>query len=125
MGAKESPARLERALRLERSGQRPAVEGKLTVINPDDPETLILHFLLGPDGQPVDLKPGVIARVTSVVADDVGHGSTISPEIHPVYAIDVQQDFTLPRAQPVTLSGVWHGSDNGTCYVRQLDREVW
>jgi len=23
------------------------------------------------------------------------------------------------------LSGVWHGSDNGTYYVRQLDREVW
>jgi hypothetical protein len=23
------------------------------------------------------------------------------------------------------LSGVWHGSDIGTYYVRQLDREVW
>jgi hypothetical protein len=101
------------------------VEGKLTVINPDDPETLILRFPLWPDGQPVDLKPGVVARVTGVVADDAGHGSKTSPEIHPVYAIDVQQDFTLPRAQPVTLSGVWHGSDNGTYYVRQLDREVW
>ena len=43
------------------------VEGRLTVINPDDPETLILRFPLWPDGQPVDLKPGVIARVTGVV----------------------------------------------------------
>ena len=101
------------------------IEGKLTVVNPDDPETLILHFPLWPDRQPVDLKPGVIARVTGVVADDAGHHSTTSPEIHPVYSIDVQQDYTQRRAQPVTLSGVWHGSDNGTYYVRQLDREVW
>lgn len=25
----------------------------------------------------------------------------------------------------MTLSGVWHGSDNGTYYVRQLGHEVW
>jgi hypothetical protein len=101
------------------------VEGNLTVVNPDNPETLILRFPLWPDGQPVDLKPGVIARVTGVVADDAGHEGEVSPEIHPVYAIDVQQVFTQPRAQPVTLSGIWHGSDNGTYYVRQLDHEIW
>jgi hypothetical protein len=103
------------------------VEGRLTVVNPNDPEARILRFPLSlwPDGQPVDLKPGIIARVTGVVADDAGHEGKVSPEIHPVYAIDVLQEFTQERAQPTTLSGVWHGSDNGTYYVRQLDREVW
>jgi len=101
------------------------IEGQLTVINPANPELLVLSFAVGPNGQTVNLKPLVIARVTGVVADDAGHGSVISPEIHPVYSIDVLQDFTLPRAQPTTLSGVWHGSDVGTYYIRQIDREVW
>jgi hypothetical protein len=35
------------------------VEGHLLVINPDDPETLILRFPLWPGQEPVDLKPGV------------------------------------------------------------------
>jgi hypothetical protein len=100
------------------------IEGALSSTN-NDPDNQILSFGLPPDAT-VELHAGTIARVTGVVADDAGHpGQILPPEIHPVYAIDVQQDFTCARAQPVTLSGVWHGSDNGTYYVRQLDREVW
>ncbi len=101
------------------------VEGRLTVVNPDDEENRFLSFAVGPDGQTVDLHANTIARVTGVVADDAGHDSAGPPEIHPVYAVDILQDFTLPRTQPVTLSGVWHGSDNGTYYLRQIGREVW
>jgi hypothetical protein len=59
------------------------------------------------------------------VADDAGHEGDGPPEIHPLYAIDLLQPFAWERAQPTTLSGVWHGSDGGTYYVRQLDREDW
>jgi hypothetical protein len=101
-----------------------AIDGHLTV-NVDDQQNTVLSFAVGPDGQSVELQQGVTARVTGVVADDAGHGGTTAPEIHPVYAIDVLQDFKLPRAQPVTLSGTWHGSDSGTYYVRQLGSQVW
>jgi hypothetical protein len=102
------------------------IEGKVTIMNPDDPVNRFLRFNVGPGGQPIDLLPEMIVRVTGVVADDAGHsGQDLPPEIHPVYAIDRLQGFLYERAQPTTLSGVWHGSDNGTYYVRQLDREIW
>jgi len=100
------------------------VEGRLTVVNPDDEENRFLSFAVGPDEQTVELHANTFARVTGVVADDAGHDGN-PPEFHPVYAIDMLQDFTMPRAQPVTLSGVWHGSDNGTYYLRQIGHELW
>jgi hypothetical protein len=101
------------------------IEGRLTVENPDDLANRFLSFNVGPGGQSIDLQAGMIARVTGVVADDAGHEGEVPPEIHPLYAIDLLQPFAWERAQPTTLSGVWHGSDSGTYYVRQLDREVW
>jgi hypothetical protein len=54
-------------------------------------------------------------RVTGVVASDPDHwDDTQPPEIHPVSAIDIIQDFTLPRTQHTNLTGVWHPSDIGT-----------
>ena len=100
------------------------VEGRLTVVNPDDEENRFLSFAVGPDEQTVEVHANTFARVTGVVADDAGHDGN-PPEFHPVYAIDMLQDFTMPRAQPVTLSGVWHGSDNGTYYLRQIGHELW
>jgi hypothetical protein len=100
------------------------VEGRLTVVNPDDEENRFLSFAVGPDEQTVELHASTRARVTGVAADDAGHDGN-PPEFHPVYAIDMLQDFMMSRAQPVTLSGVWHGSDNGTYYLRQIDRELW
>ncbi len=101
------------------------IEGKMTVINPDEKEARFLRFAIGPGGQPVDLEQGALVRVTGVVADDAGHGSTTAPEIHPIYAIDIQQLFDQGRLEPVTLSGVWHGSDNCTYYLRQLRNQLW
>lgn len=94
-------------------------------------EFLRFH-LAGPGNQVVDLKPGRRARVTGVVAVDAGHhdwtGSVIAtaPEVHPVYAIEIAEDFTVrkPTAN-VNLSGVWHGSDAATYYIRQIGTTVW
>jgi hypothetical protein len=48
-----------------------------------------------------------------------------APEIHPVYSIDIRQDFTKPRPG-ADLTGVWHGNDVGTYYLRQVDENtVW
>jgi hypothetical protein len=101
------------------------IEGRLTVENPDDLANQFLRFNVGPGGQVFDMLEGTIVRVTGVVADDAGHEGKTPPEIHPVYAIDFLQPFAWERAQPTTLSGVWHGSDSGTYYVRQLGREIW
>jgi hypothetical protein len=100
------------------------IAGALSSTN-NDPDTLILSFGDGPGGT-IQLADGAIVRVTGVVAFDTGHKiQRVKPEIHPVYSIDIQQQFDLGRPQPVTLSGVWHGSDNGTYYIRQLGSIVW
>ncbi len=94
-----------------------------------DPPFSILSFGLGPDGnRVVTLEPGALARVTGVVADDAGHEDQVPPEIHPLYSIDVIQDFQRTRGDPVVgpnLSGAWHGNDVGTYYVRQMGDQVW
>ena len=78
-------------------------------------------------------------RLTGTIVLDCGHGAT-SPcfetdndpnnndtknlEIHPVYSIDLLQDFTLPRPN-AQLTGTWAASDVGTYYVRQIGNVVW
>ena len=94
-----------------------------------DPPYLDVIFNLGPDlKQVVELRPCDVARVTGVVADDAGHEGGTAPEIHPVYAIDVVQDFGEPQrlTNPhVNLTGAWHGNDVATYYVRQIDQTIW
>jgi len=46
------------------------------------------------------------------------------PEIHPVYSIDIVQDFRS-RQPGSDLTGVWHANDGGTYYLRLLGRTVW
>jgi hypothetical protein len=47
-------------------------------------------------------------------------------EIHPVYAIDVIQDFGHNRSTYATLTGVWGGNNvDATYYFRQLGDTVW
>ena len=88
--------------------------------------TLVFHGRAG-GGELVNLTTGTVARVTGVVADDAGH-SSVPPEIHPVYAIDV---VSVPRRKVglplpgLNLTGAWHGSDIGTYYVRQVETTVW
>jgi hypothetical protein len=87
-------------------------------------QNLSFTFEIGPNGKTVDLLLEHFVRVTGVVADDAGHEGDAAPEIHPVYQIDIVQDFQLPRPQP-TLSGAWHGSESGTYYIRQLGDNIW
>ncbi len=62
-------------------------------------------------------------RVTGVLALDQDHPDN-DAEIHPVYSIDVIQDFATPRLN-ADLTGVWASSDVGTYYVRQVGNTVW
>ena len=100
------------------------IEGRFTLGNPNDFDTRYLSFDLGDEVVEICSGGVNIARVTGVVAYDVGHPDP-APEIHPVYAIDVLQEFASTRLQPITLSGAWHGSDNGTYYLRQLGSTIW
>jgi hypothetical protein len=71
------------------------------------------------------LVPGTRVRVTGVVNFD--NHTRPALELHPVYSIDVLQDFRNPRPG-ADLTGVWDSNDvgTGTYYVRQLrDDTVW
>jgi hypothetical protein len=91
------------------------------------PPVKALRFHVGRDGkQVVNLAPGATARVTGVLADDAGHENETAPEIHPIYAIDIVQEFShrLPIVE-TNLSGTWHADDMGTYYLRQIGSRVW
>ena len=79
--------------------------------------------------QKLVLANGTLVRVTGVMADDVGHGGDNAAEVHPVYAIDIVQDFTKrPKAQTLgapNLTGVWHSDDQGTYYLREIGSTLW
>ena len=76
----------------------------------------------------LELEPASRLRVTGVIALDQGH--TFQPtglEIHPVYAIDVLQDFQDRRRNPnADLTGVWQADDVGTYYLHQVGQDkLW
>jgi hypothetical protein len=82
----------------------------------------------------IALRKGAHVRVTGVVARDHGHHDSYPPwgvidkppEIHPVYAVDVVQDFTRrPRLAAVNLTGAWGADDIGTYYLRQIGNTLW
>ena len=91
-------------------------------------------------GQALQMKAGSRVRVTGPLVLDCGHG-LFSPcyettndhsnpdsenlEIHPVYSVDLLQDFTVPRSSNVDLTGSWAASDVGTYYVCQIGNTVW
>jgi hypothetical protein len=57
--------------------------------------------------------------VSGLLADDHGHyWHTDPPEIHPVYAFDLVQDWNRLRPN-ATLTGAWHCDDLGTYHLRQ------
>ena len=112
----------------ERGGHSILVNGQPINSNLEADSTSIT-FTLGPElDTKITLTKGVLARVTGVVADDAGHEDQVPPEIHPLYSIDVIQDFGRTRGSGVVgpnLSGAWHGNDIGTYYVRQTGDQVW
>jgi hypothetical protein len=92
-----------------------------------------IQFVLdSPESGRIDvfLSDGLRARITGVITIDTGHSEDDHPtrqlELHPVYAIDLLQDFTQPRPF-ANLTGVWDSHDGGTYYIRQLDETslVW
>jgi hypothetical protein len=94
----------------------------------------------------VQVDVGTRVRVTGALVLDCGHaeGQWTPPfvdtrpchqndvdcdhcqnvEIHPVYSIDVVQNWLLARSG-ATLSGTWAGPDAGTYYVRQIKDRIW
>ena len=45
--------------------------------------------------------------------------------MHPIYSIDVVQDFSHSWRFFANLTGVWAANDNSTYYVRQLGDTIW
>lgn len=82
----------------------------------------------------VPLAAGSYVRLTGILVLDCGHGWTHNchenqpqyqnQEVHPIYSIDVVQDFTAPRPY-ANLTGAWAANDGGTYYVRQIGNAVW
>jgi hypothetical protein len=82
----------------------------------------------------VPLGAGSYVRLTGILVLDCGHGwwhnchesqpQYQNQEIHPIYSIDVIQDFTAPRPY-ANLTGAWAANDGGTYYVRQIGNTVW
>jgi hypothetical protein len=100
--------------------------------NPQD-RTYQVASVLG-----VPLGWNSFVRVNGILALDCGHedawydprpckeddASYQNQEIHPVYSIDLIQNFS--QARPfANLSGVWAASDAGTYYLRQDGNTVW
>jgi len=111
-------------------------EGDSVLLN-GRPINGMAHQIVGSDRQVEildrKLEPGIQVRVTGVVnLDEHAMASDFlpypgyngAPEIHPVYSIDVIQDFEQPRPD-ADLTGVWHCDDVGTYYVRQVGSTVW
>ena len=107
------------------------IEGRLTAATDHTvppPDNVALVFMLDRSKQTLMLRRDRSrVRVTGVVASDPDHWDDDGqpPEIHPVYAIDILQDFAEPRRPETNLTGVWHADDIGTYYVRQIGGAVW
>jgi hypothetical protein len=104
----------------------------LPIVEAHRPEGGNTYFVLTcpelPEGTTqLELKPGARARVTGVIAADHGHfWDPAQLEFHPVYSIDLQQDFKFWRTSDADLTGVWHCDDVGTYYLRQVDdNRLW
>jgi hypothetical protein len=108
------------------------IAGQVVLDSTPDPVDNLSVPLISVMGVPLPLDTFV--RVNGILALDCGHGFTRpchedSPsyqnqEIHPVYSIDVIQDFS--KARPFAdLTGVWASDDAGTYYLRQDGNTVW
>src|SRR5215467_9785342 len=58
--------------------------------------------------------------------NDNGAGpNELNHEIHPVYSIDLIQDWTNPPRTFADLTGVWNGINCETWYTRQIGNQFW
>jgi hypothetical protein len=122
-------------------------EGNSVLLNGRPINGALHQSVLGSDWQAEvlgkRLKSGLNVRLTGVinldehalkndqVAFDTSTGTVNelllgrgAPEVHPVYSIDVLQNFELPRPD-ADLTGVWHCDDVGTYYMHQVGNTVW
>jgi hypothetical protein len=110
------------------------IEGRVSVDSAGN--VLLLDPFHEASGQvpTIIFRPPMRVRVNGCIALD-GHEDREAtdaetllkqrPEIHPVYAVDVVQDFSR-RIAGANLTGAWHADDFGTYYLHQVDEEtVW
>ncbi|MFI7027528.1 hypothetical protein ACIBK1_02340 [Microbispora rosea] len=76
------------------------------------------------EGRPVDLRlePGTRVRVIGALNADLARPGRA--ELHPVYRVDVLQDFAR-RPAGAELTGAWQADDGGTYFIRQIGNELW
>jgi hypothetical protein len=109
------------------------IAGQVDFHGPPDPESTLtsnqVSSILG-----VPFARDAFVRITGILVFDCGHGfghpcnasdpNYQNQEIHPIYSIDLIQDFTKWRLF-ANLTGVWAADDAGTYYVRQDGDTVW
>ncbi len=108
------------------------IDGQVLYQGPPEKEDPLSNQLMSILGVP--LGAGSYVRLTGILAVDCGHGwmhdchenqpQYQNQEVHPVYSIDVIQDFSAPRPY-ANLTGAWAANDGGTYYVRQIGNTVW
>jgi hypothetical protein len=92
------------------------------------------HPASGSQVPAVIVRPPMRLRITGCLAlddhedlDTTDHDKLLAhvPELHPVYAFDVIQDFA--RQRPLAnLTGAWHADDVGTYYLRHTNgTDLW
>jgi hypothetical protein len=110
------------------------IAGNVAFSGPPDPSDHLSVQATSILGVPIGWNSYV--RVNGILALDCGHGvwydktpcNETKPqyqnqEIHPVYSIDLIQDFSQPRPY-ADLTGVWAANDAGTYYLRQVGNNV-
>jgi hypothetical protein len=108
------------------------IAGQMAIQGPPDPSDGQSNQVTSILGVPFGLDAFV--RITGILVFDCGHGlghpcnandpNYQNQEIHPVYSIDLIQDFSKWRPF-ANLTGVWAADDAGTYYVRQDGNTVW
>jgi hypothetical protein len=108
------------------------IGGQVAFGGPPDPADSLSILVTSVLGVPLGWNSFV--RINGILVLDCGHGlmhdcnadqaGYQNQEIHPVYSIDLIQDFS--KARPfANLTGVWAADDAGTYYLRQLGNSVW
>jgi hypothetical protein len=108
------------------------IAGQVAFNGPPDPADSLSVQLTSVLGVPLSWNGFV--RVNGILALDCGHGwqhdcneddpTYQNQEIHPVYSVDLIQDFSKPRPF-ANLTGVWAADDAGTYYVREDGNTIW
>jgi hypothetical protein len=112
------------------------LNGRIGATQRDSSSMNVFSLLMEPIGPNTHLRMAGALVLDCGHRDDIGaqqcdeaddpsaEGGFQNQEIHPIYAIDLIQDFSGARPG-VNLTGVWAADDVGTYYVRQIRDTVW